>query len=71
MKGTASSRSAPTAKGIDTWVTWGALQKSTTDWTTACLDEAWVIVAEEDTDSKLIDLAALRADIDALGGAGG
>jgi hypothetical protein len=58
-------------KGTDTWVTWGALQESTTDWTTACLDEAWVIITAEDTNSKLIDLAALRADIDALGGTGG
>ena len=57
--------------GTDTWVTWGALQESTTDWTAACVDEAWVIVTAEDTNSQLIDLAALRADIDALGGTGG
>jgi hypothetical protein len=57
-------------EGTDTWVTWGAQQKSTTDWTAACLDEAWVIITAEDN-SQLIDLAALRADIDALGGTGG
>jgi hypothetical protein len=57
--------------GIDTWVTWGALQESTKDWTSACLDEAWVIITTEDENSTLIDLAALRADIDALGGTGG
>jgi hypothetical protein len=58
-------------KSTDTWVTWGAQQKSTTDWTGACLDEAWVIITEEDTNTQLIDLAALRADIDALSGTGG
>lgn len=54
--------------GTDTWITWGALQHSTTDWTTACLDEAWVIITAEDANSKLIDLSALRADINKLGG---
>jgi hypothetical protein len=58
-------------KSTDTWVTWGASQESTTDWTTACLDEAWVIITAEDTNTQLIDLAALRADIDALSGTGG
>jgi hypothetical protein len=52
----------------DTWVTWGALQESTTDWTAECVEEAWVIITEEDANSSLIDLAALRADIEALGG---
>lgn len=62
---------AADGKRADTWVTWGALQRSTTDWTGRCLDEAWVVITTEDTDTTLIDVAALRADIDALGGTGG
>jgi len=54
----------------DGWVTWGAVQESTLDWTTACLDEAWVIITPQE-DASNVDLAALRADIDALHGAGG
>jgi hypothetical protein len=53
----------------DGWVTWGALQESTLPWTAACLDEAWVIITQED--SANVNLAALRADIDALRGQGG
>jgi hypothetical protein len=55
----------------DGWVTWGAVQESTRQWTTACLDEAWVIISQEDADAANVDLAALRADIDALHGQGG
>jgi hypothetical protein len=55
----------------DGWVTWGAIQESTLDWTAACLDEAWVIISQEDADAANVDLAALRADIDALHGQGG
>lgn len=55
---------------FDTWVTWGALQRSTRAWTNACLDEAWVIITSEDEAAK-VDVAALRADIDALHGTGG
>jgi hypothetical protein len=51
----------------DVWVTWGGLQKSTTGWTAACLDEAWVIITEEDAHN--VNLTELRADIAALGGA--
>jgi hypothetical protein len=59
-------------KGLDTWVTWGALQGSTANWTTACLDEAWAVITSEDQADKAgIDLAALKADIDALHGTGG
>jgi hypothetical protein len=54
--------------GTDGWITWGAEQPSTTDWTAACLDEAWVIITAEDEGTPLIDLAALQADINALGG---
>jgi hypothetical protein len=51
---------------LDTWVTWGAAQQSTLAWTTACLDEAWVIITKEDADAANLDIAQLRADIDAL-----
>lgn len=57
--------------GLDTWVTWGALQDSTPVWTSECLGEAWVIITEEDADAASLDIAKLRADIDALGGTGG
>lgn len=61
------------SKGVcyDTWVTWGALQKSTATWSQACLDEAWVIITQEDADAAGLNLSALRADIDALHGTGG
>ena len=56
------------AARMDTYVTWGALQQATYDWTAACLDEAWLIVTTEE------QLAAfdpsLLADIQALGGTG-
>jgi hypothetical protein len=55
----------------DGWVTWGAVQESTLQWTTACLDEAWVIITQEDLHAASVDIAALRADIDALRGQGG
>jgi hypothetical protein len=55
----------------DGWVTWGGVQDSTLQWTTACLDEAWVIISQEDANSANVNLAALRADIDALHGEGG
>jgi hypothetical protein len=57
--------------GLDTWVTWGALQDSTHLWTSECLSEAWVIITQEDADAASLDVAQLRADIDALGGTGG
>jgi hypothetical protein len=56
---------------LDTWITWGALQPSTLAWTQACLEEAWVIITQEDADATNLDIAALRADIDALHGTGG
>lgn len=55
----------------DTWVTWGATQRSTRAWTNACLDEAWVIITDEDAKAASLDIAALRADIDVLHGTGG
>ena len=56
---------------LDGWVTWGAIQQSALDWTKACLDEAWVIISQEDAAAANVDVAALRADIDALHGQGG
>jgi hypothetical protein len=56
---------------FDTWVTWGAAQKSTLAWTSACLEEAWAIITPEDAQATNLDIAALRADIDALHGTGG
>jgi hypothetical protein len=55
----------------DSWVTWGAVQESTLNWTKACLDEAWVIITQEDAAAASVDITALRADIDALHGQGG
>lgn len=57
--------------GLDTWVTWGALQDSTSAWTGECLSESWVLITQEDAEAANLDIAALRADIDALGGTGG
>jgi TIR domain len=59
---------AADGREFDEWVTWGAVQKSTREWSSACVEEAWVIITEEDGASASIDLAALRADIDALHG---
>ena len=62
---------AADGKGCDGWVTWGARQDSDEAWTAACLQEAWVIVTGEDARAASLDIAALRADIDALHGTGG
>jgi|SRR5579884_3332869 len=52
----------------DKWVTWGAVQPSTSEWTRSCLQEAWCIVTNEE------QLAAfepsLLQEIEALGGQG-
>jgi hypothetical protein len=50
-----------------TYVTWGAEQEATADWSAACLTEAWAIVTSEDEAAKL-DMASLIADIEALHG---
>jgi hypothetical protein len=55
---------------LDTWVTWGSAQRSTLAWSQACLDEAWVIISSEDARAAGLDIAALRADIEALQGTG-
>jgi hypothetical protein len=54
---------------LDTWACWTGLQHSTLAWTAACVREAWVMVTP--ADAHLVNLAALRAQIDALGGTGG
>jgi len=56
---------------FDSWVTWGGVQRSTLDWTRACLEEAWVIITAEDAKAARLNLAQLKADIDALHGTGG
>ena len=50
----------------DTWVTWGALQQSTREWTAACIQEAWAVITSEDEESKL-NMPSLLADIVAAG----
>jgi hypothetical protein len=55
---------------LDSWVTWGAIQQSTLPWTQTCLEEAWVIITEEDAKAASLDIAKLQADINALHGQG-
>ena len=64
-------KAAADGREYDTWITWGAVQQSTRHWTTACLEEAWVIITQEDANATNLNIAALRADIDALHGTGG
>lgn len=63
-----STGAGPDAMSTD--VTWGAEQESTAAWDAACVVEAWVAIMSEDEIDPAA-LAALRADIDALGGTGG
>lgn len=62
---------AADGKDYDSWVTWGGVQRSTLAWTAACLEEAWVVITHEDQESPILDITALRADINALHGTGG
>jgi len=55
-------------RDLDGYVSWGVTQGATREWSSACTVEAWVIITSED---PRINLVALRADIDALGGTGG
>ncbi len=56
----------------DTWVTWGGLQTSTTEWTSACIEEAWVIITSEDVNARQeLKIDQLRDQIDALRATGG
>ena len=52
-----------------TYVTWGAEQAATAEWSRACLREAWVILSSEDALAK-VNMPALLADINALHGKG-
>ena len=55
-------------KQLDGYITWGAEQPADTGWTAACLEEAWVIITEEDVADKKIELDELIEAIHALGG---
>ena len=55
----------PHPSAMSTDVTWGADQESTAAWDAACITEAWVAILSED-EMEPGELAALRADIDAL-----
>lgn len=50
----------------DTYVTWGALQQATSSWTSACLDEVYVIITAEDAKNHKINVAKLRKDLTTL-----
>jgi len=54
-------------RSVDGYVTWGALQPAMVDWSAACLEEVWAVITTEDEAAK-VDMAALVADIEALGG---
>ena len=54
---------------MESYVTWGIEQAATRDWSAACVDEAWVVVTTQDQADQL-NMPALFADIDALGGIG-
>lgn len=54
---------------LDGWITWGAKQLSTRDWSKVCVTEAWAVITSEDDAAKLGDgYARLVADIEALHG---
>jgi hypothetical protein len=58
VKATASGR---------TYVTWGAEQEATADWSSACVTEVYVLITTEDEAAK-VDMPALTADIETLRG---
>lgn len=53
-------------EGLDGYVTWGIDQPAETDWSAACVDEAWVVITSED--AHLVDLPVLQAAIEAFHG---
>lgn len=57
-------------QGDDTFVTWGALQKSTVQWDAGCIQGAYVIVTSDDATRNGVDLVALKAQCASLGGQG-
>ncbi len=54
---------------LDGYVTWGAEQAATVEWSTACVEEAWLVVTTEEQVSMFEP--QLLADINSLGGTGG
>lgn len=54
---------------MDGWITWGADQPSTVQWSAACLDEVWLVVTTEEQLAKFTP--ALLSEINALSGTGG
>jgi hypothetical protein len=56
-----------TGQHLDTFVTWGALQNATQQWSAACLDEAWAVITSED-EANLVNMTALHQALNALGG---
>ncbi len=50
----------------DLWVTWGARQSSTYEWTKECLDEFWVVGTKEDADRAGYDYAAMQKVAESL-----
>jgi hypothetical protein len=53
---------------LDTWLTWGAEEESTLEWTAACVEELYVLITQED--AHLVDLPKLQAAIEAFAGTG-
>lgn len=51
---------------LDKDLSWGAVQFAEVSWTETCAEEAWAIITPEN--AHLVDLDALVADIEALGG---
>ena len=55
-------------QGTDGYVTWGKVQKATSDWSAACIEEAWLVVTTEEQLAKFTQ--SLLADVQALDGTG-
>ncbi len=54
---------------MDGWVTWGAVQPSTVQWSAACLEEVWLVVTTEEQLARFTPV--LLSEINALSGTGG
>jgi len=52
----------------DTYVTWGALQPATKEWSAACIEEAWGVVDSQMAANAQMNLTALLNDIRSIGG---
>lgn len=53
---------------MDTFVTWGQEQQATAAWSAACVDEAWALITAEEADDAGLDISAITAEIEAMGG---